>query len=161
MTDNDIIYCIYPPGQVCTEIERELDEYPYPPDVHIEWVERKEYECIDLSYEDVAVIIDHCKIELVHGETKYGQCFRSYRILTIDGMRVMTYPCHHYPIFLIPDNMIKGTLLVDDGRERHRYIIDRWYDCDKTRNHDIHYNDPPDIVPALALLFRPYLLEDG
>ena len=30
MTDNDIIYCIYPPGQVCTEIERELDEYPYP-----------------------------------------------------------------------------------------------------------------------------------
>lgn len=36
-------------------------------------------------------------------------------------------------------------------------MIDKWYDDDKTRDHDIEYDDPPDLVPALALLFRPHV----
>ena len=43
MTEHEITYRIYPPGRVHTEIERDPEEYPYPPDVRIAWAERKEY----------------------------------------------------------------------------------------------------------------------
>lgn len=157
MTEHEITYRIYPPGRVHTEIERDPEEYPYPPDVRIAWAERKEYSNIDLSYDDLSVAIESCVVEIVHGETEYGQCFRAYRITKIEGLRAIEYASNHYPIFLTPNNMIRGTLIVDDGRDWWRYIIDKWYDCDKTRDHDIGYDDPPDLVPALALLFKPYL----
>ena len=69
----------------------------------------------------------------------------------------MEYADNRYPIFLIPDNTIRGTLTVDDGQSWWRYVIDKWYDDGKTRDHDIEYDDPPDLVPALALLFRPHV----
>lgn len=157
MSERDIIYRILPPAMILTTVERQPEEYPYPPDVYIREVERRELAGVEINYDELNITIGSCTVEIVHGETEYGQCFRAFRIVAINDMRAMEYADNCYPIFLIPDNTIRGTLTVDDGQSWWRYVIDKWYDDDETRDHDIEYDDPPDLVPALALLFRPHV----
>lgn len=130
---------------------------PFEPDVEVVSSTNKELREVMVNYLDADVQIEKCEVEIVDCRTEYGQCFRAYRLLSLEGLSARTHILPASEEGGLPNAEIKGVVVIEDYWGRRPYIIDRWYDTEKERDHDLDYDTSPDLIAAMHLLTRPVL----
>lgn len=130
---------------------------PFEPDVEVLSCDSRVLHDVQVDYMDADVSIEKCEVEIIDCRTEYGQCFRGYRLVSLEGMNAKTRILPPSEESGIPNAEVKGVLVIEDFWGRRAYIIDRWYDTQKEKNHDLDYDSSPDLIAALHLLTRPII----
>lgn len=155
-SDHEIEYILRRATTISTEIDYE-PELPYPPDIFICDVFRRQIQDVQIAYADMAVAINRCTVELVYGKTDIGEVFRAYRICKIDSLTATDYPDHKYPVYLECANECLGELIVRDGDNAWYYLIDRWYMTETEAYFADNFETDPDLLAAIHQMTIPLL----